>query len=210
VIDLAGEPRAYGGDPSRPIAIVGVGNLLLSDDGVGIHAVRSLRSDSRVGSTVRLIDGGTVGTDLLAEVCGCEKLLIVDAVDAGLPPGTAIWMDFSGPDPQQIDTRNAHQSGIPGLLDDLRLLGQAPRQVVLVGVQPAAMGLGTELSPEVASALPALSAEVVRQLDRWTSAGDAANSTGTQDSELLDPALAKGVRNTSSETPGTEQLREYI
>ena len=210
MIDLAGEPRAYGGDPSRPIAIVGVGNLLLSDDGVGIHAVRSLRSDSRVGSTVRLIDGGTVGTDLLAEVCGCEKLLIVDAVDAGLPPGTAIWMDFSGPDPQQIDTRNAHQSGIPGLLDDLRLLGQAPRQVVLVGVQPAAMGLGTELSPEVASALPALSAEVVRQLDRWTSAGDAANSTGTQDSELLDPALAKGVRNTSSETPGTEQLREYI
>ena len=210
-MDFPGEPRAsIHLDPPQAIAIVGVGNLLLSDDGVGIHAVRRLRSDARVESMARLIDGGTVGTDLLAEVCGCENLLIVDAVDAGLPPGTTVRMDFSGPDPQQIDTRNAHQSGIPGLLDDLRLLGQAPRQVVLVGVQPAAMGLGTELSPEVASALPALSAEVVRQLDRWTSAGDAANSTGTQDSELLDPALAKGVRNTSSETPGTEQLREYI
>jgi hydrogenase maturation protease len=107
---------------------------------------------------------------LLAEVCGCEKLLIVDAVDAGLPPGTTIRMDFSGPDPQKIDTRNAHQSGIPGLLDDLRLLGQAPSEVVLVGVQPAAVGLGTRLSPEVAGALSAVSAEVVRQLDRWTSA----------------------------------------
>ena len=74
----------------------------------------------------RLIDGGTVGTDLLAEVCGCERLLIVDAVDAGLAPGTTVWMDLSGPDPGKIDTRNAHQFGIPGLLDDLRLLGQAP------------------------------------------------------------------------------------
>jgi len=136
------------------IAIVGVGNLLLSDDGAGIHAVRRLRSDARVGSMARLIDGGTIGTDLLAEVCGCEKLLIVDAVDAGLPPGATVRMDFGGPDPQRVDARNTHQFGIPGLLDDLRLLGQAPRQVVLVGVQPAAMGLGTELSPEVASALP--------------------------------------------------------
>ena len=169
--DVAGEPRGCREpDPQRPIAVVGVGNLLLSDDGVGIHAIRRLRNDSRVGPMARLIDGGTVGTDLLAEVCGCEKLLIVDAVDAGLPPGTTIRMDFSGPDPQKIDTRNAHQSGIPGLLDDLRLLGQAPSEVVLVGVQPAAVGLGTRLSPEVAGALSAVSAEVVRQLDRWTSA----------------------------------------
>jgi len=174
------------------IAIVGVGNLLLSDDGAGIHAVRRLRSDARVGSMARLIDGGTIGTDLLAEVCGCEQLLIVDAVDAGLPPGTTIRMDFSGPDPPKIETRNTHQSGIPGLLDDLRLLGQAPREVVLVGVQPAAMGWGTELSPEVAGALAVVSAEVARQLDRWTSAGDA--------------ALPSAARETSE----TEQLRERI
>jgi hydrogenase maturation protease len=174
------------------IAIVGVGNLLLSDDGAGIHAVRRLRRNARVGSVARIIDGGTVGTDLLAQVCGCEKLLIVDAVDAGLPPGTTIRMDFSGVDPQRIETRNAHQSGIPGLLDDLRLMGQAPRQVVLVGVQPATVGLGTELSAEVASALAVVSAEVARQLDRWTSAGDAAL-----------PEAAK-------EISGTEQLRERI
>lgn len=170
------------------IAILGIGNLLLSDDGAGIQAVHRLRRDARARSVARLIDGGTVGTDLLAEVCGCEKLLIVDAVDAGLPPGTTIRMDFSDPESQRIETRNAHQSGIPGLLDDLRLLGQAPRQVVLLGVQPATMGLGTELSSEVASALAVVSAEVARQLDRWTSAGDAA----------------------VKETSGTEQLRERI
>ena len=174
------------------IAILGVGNLLLSDDGAGIHAVRMLRRDARVRSVARIIDGGTVGTDLLAEVCGCENLLIVDAVDAGLPPGTTIRMDFSGPDPRKIETRNAHQSGIPGLLDDLRLLGQAPRQVVLVGVQPAVVGLGTKLSPEVASALGVVSAEVERQLDRWTSASGAA------------------LPEAAEETSGTEQLREHI
>jgi len=197
-MDLAGEPRACRDlDPPRPIAIVGVGNLLLSDDGVGIHAVRRLRSDSRVRSMARLIDGGTVGTDLLAEVCGCEKLLIVDAVDAGLPPGTTVRMDFSGPNPPRIDTRNAHQSGIPGLLDDLRLLGQAPRHVVLVGVQPAAIGLGTRLSPAVASALAAVSAEVVRQLDRWTPAGGATSTQATQSAESWDATISKGATETS-------------
>jgi hydrogenase maturation protease len=202
-MDLAGEPSASRDlDPPRPIAIVGVGNLLLSDDGVGIHAVRRLRSDSRVESMARLIDGGTVGTDLLAEVYGCERLLIVDAVDAGLPPGTTIRMDLSGPDPQKIDTRNAHQSGIPGLLDDLRLLGQAPRQIVLVGVQPAAMGLGTQLSPEVAGALPAVSAEVVRQLDRWMSAG-ATSTPAMQSVESWDAAIPRGARETASETSET-------
>ena len=203
MIDLAREHRAcIDLDPPRPIAIVGVGNLLLSDDGVGIHAIRGLQSDARVGSMARLIDGGTVGTDLLAEVCGCERLLIVDAVDASLPPGTTIRMDFSSPDPQKIGTRNAHQSGIPGLLDDLRLLGQAPLQVVLVGVQPAKVGLGTHLSPEVAGALPTVSAEVVRQLERWTAAGGDANSKGIQNAEPWD-ALPKGARETSRETSGT-------
>lgn len=193
MIDLTGGPRALR-DPHAPqdIVILGIGNLLLSDDGAGIHALRRLRKDSHVRSMAHLIDGGTIGTDLLAEVCGCQKLLIVDAVDAGLPPGTTIRMDFSGPGPQKIDTRNAHQLGIPGLLDDLRLLGQAPHQVVLVGVQPAAMGWGTQLSPEVARALPVVSAEVVRQLDRWTSAGDG--------------ALPGATRTIS----GTEQPRERI
>ncbi len=169
------------------IAIVGVGNLLLSDDGVGIHAVRTLRSVSRVESVARLIDGGTVGTDLLAETWGCAELLIIDAVDAGLPPGSTIRMDFSDPGSKAIDTRNAHQSGIPGLLDDMRLLGRAPRQVVLVGIQPATLEVGTELSPAVASALPVLAGEVVRQVERWMAASGAAK-----------------------EISGTEQLRERI
>jgi len=184
-------------DPPRTIAVVGAGNLLLSDDGAGIHAIQRLRRDSRVRSVARLIDGGVIGTNLLAEVCGCERLLIVDAVDAGLPPGATVRMDFSGPDPPRIDTRNTHQLGIPGLLDDLRLLGQAPRQVVLVGVQPATMGWGTQLSPQVEGALPAVFAEVVRQLDRWTSAGEAANFKGTQGAESWDAALPRAARETS-------------
>ena len=175
-----------------PIAVVGVGNLLLSDDGVGVHTVRRLGGDPCVRSIARLIDGGTVGTNLLAEVCGCEKLLIVDAVDAGLPPGSTIRMDFSGPDPQAIETRNAHQFGLHGLLVDLRLMGRAPGEVILVGVQPAEIGLGTELSREVADALPVVAAEVVRQLDRWTSPGGA--------------ALPEAAR----ERQGTEQPRERI
>jgi hydrogenase maturation protease len=154
----------------------------------------------------RLIDGGATGTDLLTAVCGCENLLILDAVDAGLPTGATIWMDFSDPDSPKIDTRNAHQFGVPGLLDDLRLLGMAPRQVVLLGVQPAALGLGTQLSPEVAAALPIVCAEVVRQLDRWTSAGDAANGKETQGASSSDASLPR----TATKIAGTEQPGERI
>ncbi|MDR3719659.1 MAG: HyaD/HybD family hydrogenase maturation endopeptidase [Bryobacteraceae bacterium] len=199
--------RAYHDpDAQRAIAVVGIGNLLLSDDGAGIHAIRALRKDSRVQSMARLIDGGTVGTDLLAQVCGCERLLIVDAVDAGLPPGAMVWMDLNDAGPRKIETRNAHQCGIPELLDDLRLLGVAPRQVVLIGVQPATIGLGTRLSPEVASALPALSAEVVRQLERWASAADAVIFKGTQGTDSTD-AVLPGAANKMT---GTEQPRERI
>jgi hydrogenase maturation protease len=153
----------------QTIAVIGIGNLLLSDDGIGIHAVRSLRSNPRTCLLSRIIDGGTVGTDLLGEICGCEQALIVDAVDAGQRPGTIVWMDLNSSDLPRIQTRNAHQSGIYGLLDDLRLLGCAPQQIVLVGVQPASLSIGTQLSPEVASAIPALEKEIVWQLEQWIS-----------------------------------------
>lgn len=152
---------------SQAIAIVGAGNLLLSDDGVGIHALRRLRGDRRIESVARLVDAGAAGTSLFAEVAGCERLLIIDAVEAGLAPGATVWMDFSLPAPQNIHMRNAHQSGIPGLVDDLRLLGREPRDLLLIGVQPSNMACGTELSPEVAGAIPALVGEIVRQVERW-------------------------------------------
>jgi hydrogenase maturation protease len=154
---------------AQSIAVVGIGNLLLSDDGVGIHAVRRLTEERRLESAARVIDGGTVGTDLLAEVCGCERLLIVDAVDAGLPPGAAIRMDLSRPGPCDAPARNAHQAGIPGLLDDLRLMGCEPRETVLFGIQPGTLAFGTQLSAEVAASLPALLDQVVRQVERWCS-----------------------------------------
>lgn len=155
---------------SKPaIAVVGIGNLLLSDDGIGIHAIRMLRAEP-LASVARIIDGGTIGTDLLAEVCGCEKLLVIDSVDAGLRAGTIIRLDLSVPDSQHIETRNAHQWGISGLLDDLLLMGLGPREAVLIGVQLATTDFGTQLSPEVDGALPSLTQAVVRQLEWWGAA----------------------------------------
>lgn len=160
--------RHWQADRHSPIAILGIGNLLLSDDGVGIHAIQMLRNDPDIDSVACILDGGTIGTELLAEICGFEKLLIVDAVDANVQPGTILWVDLTAPDPQRVVARNAHQSGIPGLLDDLRLLGCEPRQVALVGVQPATIGFGTQLSPAVSRALPDLTKQVSERLQSWT------------------------------------------
>ncbi len=150
--------------------VLGVGNLLLSDDGVGIHAIRMLRADAHIASAARLIDGGTVGPDLIAQLWDCERLLIIDAVDVGLRPGAAVWMDYSAPNVQTPEMRGAHQSGLAALLDDLRLLGRAPREVMLLGVQPAGTEIGTQLSPGVQSALPVIAGQVALQIERWTAA----------------------------------------
>ena len=166
------------------IAIVGVGNLLLSDDGVGIHAVRALHNQPRIASVARLIDGGTIGADLLAELWGCAELLIVDAVDAGLPPGSTVRMEFSSAGTQPVAARNAHQSGLACMLDDMRLLGHAPREVVLVGIQPATLEVGTDLSPEVAASLPVLVREVMRQVEQWMATRDPAISAIQNEASL--------------------------
>jgi hydrogenase maturation protease len=184
--------------------VVGIGNLLLSDDGVGIHAIRILRT-GHLASMARLIDGGTIGTDLLAEVCGCERLLVIDAVDAGLRAGAIIRLDLSAPDAQRVETRNAHQWGISGLLDDLRLMGQGPRETVLIGVQLATTNFGTQLSSEVAGALSALAGAVARQLEEWRAGMVDTGCEGHQE-KLPDAAHASAAHGIS----GTEKVTEYI
>ncbi len=186
------------------VAIVGVGNLLLSDDGAGIHAIRT-PGVKALSSIARLIDGGTVGTDLLAEVWGCEKLLVIDCVDACLRPGTIVELDLNEASGREIKTRNAHQAGIYGLLDDLRLMGRNPREALLIGVQLATTDLGTQLSPEVAGALPSLADAVVRQVRRWT-ASMAATARQPHREAPPDAAGASAMREIS----GTEKVGEYI
>lgn len=133
--------------------VLGLGNLLLSDDGLGVHAVRAL--EGRFPGW-ELIDGGTKGLFLLPYLQGAEGLLIVDAIRWGREPGTIHLFDARELDWQHQAALSSHDLGLLELLRALRLQASMPRWTWVVGLEPASLDWGTALSPKLEEALPGL------------------------------------------------------
>jgi hydrogenase maturation protease len=136
--------------------VLGVGNLLLSDDGVGIHAIRRLRSGGPLPEQVEIVDGGTLGLGLLPLLVGVSRLIIVDAVDEGRPAGTLVRLDGDQVPAYLTQRTSMHEIGLPDMLALARVQGAYPQEVVIWGVQPASVAVGLELSPAVAAQLDLL------------------------------------------------------
>jgi len=130
------------------IALLGLGNLMRTDDAVGMLTLQTLAGSNLLPPEVRVIEGGTLGLDLLDSLRGISHLLVLDAVDTGIAPGTLLR--FEG---QQVDdlpvSKSVHLLGLSDLMGALRLIDAAPEKVVLLGVQPASTDWGTVLTPEV-------------------------------------------------------------
>lgn len=135
--------------------VVGLGNPLMGDDGIGVRVSRELRERRIVD--IRVVDGGTPGFGLL-ELLAEERLVVfVDAVDAALEPGSVFWVD---PDTLFSETRKSSLHQI-NLTDALDLLGKAGTRATLkiIGVQPARVGPGLELSDILAARLNKIAAQ---------------------------------------------------
>lgn len=147
--------------------ILGAGNLLLSDDGVGIHTIRRLQETVEVPEEIRVLDGGTLGLDLLHYLEGVSHLLIVDAMETGQPPGTL--RRLAGEEvPAYLSVKmSPHQIGLPDMLFAAKLRDLYPDEVVIWGVQPATTEVGLELSPQVAAQLDLLIERILGELARW-------------------------------------------
>jgi hydrogenase maturation protease len=147
-------------------AVLGLGNLVHGDDGVGVHAIQKLQRDPRVPPGIVLLDGGTHGLGLLPHISGFSRLLVIDAVDAGEPPGTLVRYDGSAlhglPGKASV-----HQLGFADMMVALKLLGESPPELVVLGVQPLSTEWSIELTAPVREALPALLETVIRQLEIW-------------------------------------------
>jgi hydrogenase maturation protease len=147
--------------------VLGLGNILLRDEGVGVRVVERLRERYEFPPGVRVLDGGTLGLDLLSYVEAAGRLLILDAVDLGAEPGTIAHLE--GEDiPAFLSVKiSPHQMGLSDLLAATRLRDVYPEEVVLWGVQPAAIDVGLELSPVVAAQVDVLVDHAVAELRRW-------------------------------------------
>jgi hydrogenase maturation protease len=146
--------------------VIGVGNTILSDDGIGVHAARRLQDDPRLPAGVSILDGGTMGLELGPFVSDASRVLILDAVNTGETPGALTRMtgrDLLG----TPRGRSVHQLGVADLIATLALASTGPQDIVVLGLQPANTDWGTTLSPEVEAALGGLVDAALAQLKLW-------------------------------------------
>ncbi len=145
------------------VVVIGVGNLLLKDEGIGIHAVKALQ-EINLPEDVKIIDGGTA-PDLIAYTKAGDKLIIIDAAKAGGKPGTIYRFR-----PQDLAAENnnivsLHELGVAPNLRLMALMNNEPSEIVIIGVEPKEIGWGTELSPELQPVIPEIVEVVLKEIN---------------------------------------------
>jgi hydrogenase maturation protease len=153
-----------------PSLVLGFGNVLLSDDGAGVHLVERLRLELGPDAA-DLIDAGTLSFSLLPYIEATTSMLIIDAVELDAAPGTIALFEGLTMDQFLSSTRrrSAHEVGLIDLLDMARIRDCLPPRRALMCLQPARIDWGEQLSSPVAAALPEAARQTVELLQRWKS-----------------------------------------
>ncbi|UCC22609.1 MAG: HyaD/HybD family hydrogenase maturation endopeptidase [Planctomycetota bacterium] len=153
-------------DGRCPILVLGIGNILLRDEGVGVRVIERMR-DMSLPENVELVDGGTAGADLLDVLAERRKVIIIDAMQSDSEPGAIVR--FTAEDllrrPDQ-PTTSLHELGIAETLIMTRQLGCEPRDVVVFGIKPKNIDPGLELSEEIAALVPKVVELVLAEIAR--------------------------------------------
>jgi len=149
-------------DERRPILILGIGNILLRDEGVGVRVIEHLQQQ-KIPAAIELVDGGTSGADLIDILADRRKVIIVDAVDAGKPAGTIIRFQESDLENIPKSTLSLHELGIAETLKMTDTLNCRPQEVVFFGIQPNDISPGLDLSKEIAEIIAVIADKVLTE-----------------------------------------------
>jgi hydrogenase maturation protease len=180
-------------DSRSSLLILGLGNLLCSDDGLGALVAQAIAEVRIVPDGVKVLDGGTLGLALLPYLEDAERAILVDAIQADAPPGTLVRIDGDDVGPAVAARLSVHQVGVSDLIEAARWRGRVPPTLVLLGIVPLTADLGVGLSPPVRATMPELVDLVCEEARRLgftleKRPGDDANST-TPGSHLVDVGL---------------------
>jgi hydrogenase maturation protease len=151
--------------PTR-LLVLGLGNPLCRDDGVGVAAVSRLLHAFEPPAGAVVLDGGTLGLSLLPQLEDAEDAILVDAIRDDAAPGTLVRLEGAQVRPAVEARLSVHQVGVADLFAAAELRGRLPPRLVLLGLVPAALDVAVGLSPEVASRLPALVEAVIAEARR--------------------------------------------
>jgi hydrogenase maturation protease len=149
------------------ILVLGLGNTIMTDDGFGVEVVTRLSSRYYFQGSVHLLDGGTLGLDLLPYLEEVESLLIIDALDMRDEPGKIFRLEGEEVPRAFSSKLSVHQMGLQDLLAVAELQGHVPRNLVVWGVQPESIEMGTELTATLTAAVEPVVSRVLEELQGW-------------------------------------------
>lgn len=158
-------PGSGTGNGVKTVLVLGLGNPLMGDDGIGVRVVEELRG-RELPDGVALADGGTTGLGLVGLMEGYQRVIVVDAADMGQAPGNVLKFE-----PSEVQFRasgamlSLHQVGFGEVLALAKALGVSPPEVTIIGVQPKRTAIGEELSPEVEGAIPQCTRMLLNELN---------------------------------------------
>ena len=161
---MSSEPAPQAARKNIGVLVLGLGNVLLGDDGLGAAAVARMERDYCVPPGVRLEDGGTLGLSLLGLLTDSDHVILVDAVRTDAPPGTLVRLDGADVMDAVRDRLSPHQVGVADLLDAARLIDSYPTAVTLLGLVPDVIDLAVARSSAVDGGLDELVSAIVREV----------------------------------------------
>jgi hydrogenase maturation protease len=146
------------------VLVIGMGNVLMRDEGIGVRAVEELEARYELPPNVRLMDGGTTGMELFEPMRNCDCLIVADAVNADLPPGSLVRIANAEIRAFFQTKLSNHQLGLSDLLALLAFKGETPRHVAIIGMVPQLLDNRIGLSAPASAALEAMVGKLVQEL----------------------------------------------
>lgn len=195
----------------QAVLVVGIGNVLLGDEGLGVHVARSLEAmQGSLPENLHVLEAGTALFDVLAEMARYPCVILVDAVRAGREPGTVYRADGLAEIASSGESRPAvslHELDLSQTLRMAELLGYLPAQLSLLGAEPASMALGTQLSPPLAQAAEKIVALLLNELGVKADSEESAGQPATK-ARPLNSALSLGAaQQKTTQATGSQCLR---
>ncbi|MCP4376961.1 MAG: hydrogenase maturation protease [bacterium] len=151
-------------DTEKKVLVIGMGNMLMQDEGVGVRAVEELENRYIVPACVTVVDGGTTGMELFEPMRNCNQLIVADAINTGGPYGSLVRI-ANNDIPAFFQTKlSNHQLGLSDLLALLTLKNQMPEHIAIIGMVPHSLENKLGLTPEASAGLDAMVELLVREL----------------------------------------------
>jgi len=153
---------------TKKVLVMGIGNTLLQDDGVGIHVTELFKSSREPDPNLDIVDGGTIGLSLLPDIEDADAVIIVDASEIGEHPG-AMRIFRNREIDQQLSgkRRSVHEVALYDLFSAAAIRGRSPQERVLIAIQPACTDWGLDPTPEVKASIPLACEAITSLTDRW-------------------------------------------